>query len=91
MSDSAARLILNPDDAVIADIFSHEDGVSWVGPTWPSDDGTAIILCPDCGEHDVAGRYFAANTIYSNWGEIGAPEKQRCRVCKNLGFMRVGI
>lgn len=69
--------------AIDADIFAYEDGKPYVGRTWPSDAGVAIILCPDCGEIDETGEFFEQNTVYSNL--------DNCIGCKCQGFMLVGI
>lgn len=79
-------------DSVEADIFADEDGESYEGPTWPLENGIAIILCPSCGEIDEAGEFFEAGTVYSSWGEPDTcSEDDRCNECKCLGFTFVGI
>jgi hypothetical protein len=56
---------LDPTQSVAAYIYCWEDGKPRIGPTWPSADGIAIILCPDCGEIDEEGKFFEPNTVYS--------------------------
>lgn len=82
-------------DAIEADIFCWEDGKPWRGPTWPTEDGLAIMLCRDCGEIDEAGEHFKPGTVYSNMGEKGDNEPggrhRGCNVCKSHGYLYIGI
>lgn len=88
-------MMLDRNDAIEADIYCWEDGKPWRGPTWPLNDGVAVILCPDCGEIDEDGKFFAKNTVYSNMGDPGDNEldgtHRGCNVCKSRGFMFVGL
>lgn len=83
---------LDPAEAVIADIYAYDDGVSYEGPTWPSADGVAVIICNDCGEIDIDGRWAEKNTVYSTFGDPDTcTEMDRCNTCKCYGFLLVGI
>jgi hypothetical protein len=86
---------LDPTQSVAADIYYGEDGKPWIGLTWPSADGIAIILCPECGEIDEEGKFFEPNTVYSNLRVPGGNESDGthlgCQVCKSNGFLFVGL
>lgn len=81
-----SAMILDISEAVAADIFVYDDGKSYEGLTWPNANGTAIILCPDCGELDDNGE------VYSTFGDpLTCTQGDRCNVCKCHGYMRIGL
>ena len=77
-------MILDLDAAVEADIFAAEHGRPRRGPTWPTSDGVAIILCPSGGELDDEGHPFCL---------LGGPgdRENGCIECKGAGYMFVGL
>ena len=75
---------LDPKAAMEADILVAEHGKPWRGPTWPSVDGVAVILCPSGGELDENG------VPYCVLGEPGDDENG-CIECKGTGYLFVGL